>query len=76
MTVQAFPALIWIEKKLDRLQKKVDATKSKFDNLFTVKKKANNIDTQISQTEALLKATEKAAKKYKLSIPDFLMRWF
>ena len=55
----------WIEKKLDRLQKKIDATKSKFDNLFTVKKKANNIDTQISQTEALLKATEKAAKKYK-----------
>lgn len=28
----------WIEKKLDRLQKKIDATKAKFENLFTVKK--------------------------------------
>lgn len=55
----------WIERKLDSLQKKIDATKAKFENLFTVKSKSKNIDKQIAQTKKLLSATEKAAKKYK-----------
>lgn len=54
----------WIERKLERLQKVIDATKAKFDNLFTVNKKTSNLDTQIKQTKSLLKANEKAAKRY------------
>ena len=54
----------WIERKLERLQKVIDATKAKFDILFTVNKKTSNLDTQIKQTKSLLKANEKAAKRY------------
>ena len=54
----------WIERKLERLQKVIDTTKAKFDNLFTVKKKSSNLDTQIKQTKSLLKANEKTAKRY------------
>ena len=55
----------WISRLLDVLQKKIDATKAKFENLFTLKSKKNNLNTQINQTKALLTATNKAADKYK-----------
>ncbi len=54
----------WIERKLERLQKVIDSTKAKFDNLFTVNKKSSNLNLQIKQTQSLLKANEKAAKRY------------
>ena len=54
----------WIERKLTVLQNKIDLTKAKFENLFTLKGKKNNLSTQIAQTETLLKATEKAADRY------------
>lgn len=55
----------WIERLLDVLQKKIDQTKAKFDNLFTVKSKKNNLTTQIMLTKNLLTATAKAAERYK-----------
>lgn len=55
----------WISRKLERLQKKIDLTKSKFENLFTVKSKSNNLNTQIEQTTNLLTAAQEAADKYK-----------
>lgn len=55
----------WIERLLDILQKKIDQTKAKFDNLFTVKSKKNNLTTQITLTKNLLTATAKAAERYK-----------
>lgn len=55
----------WIQRKLERLQKIIDATKAKLENLFTVKAKTSNLDDQIKQTTNLLNAEEKAAKKYK-----------
>ena len=54
----------WISRLLDVLQKKIDATKAKFENLFTLKSKKNNLATQIKQTENLLTATTNAANKY------------
>ena len=54
----------WIERLLERLQQKIDVTKAKFENLFSIKKKESNLDSQIAQTKNLLKANEKAAKKY------------
>ena len=55
----------WIARKLEVLQKKIDLTKAKFENLFDLKSKKSNLDTQIKQTTNLMKANEKAAKKYK-----------
>lgn len=55
----------WIDRRLTILQKKLDATKAKFENLFSIKKKAKNLDKQIKETTALLNASEKAAKQYK-----------
>ena len=54
----------WIERLLDVLQKKIDRTKAKFENLFTVKSKKNNLTKQIQLTKNLLTATEKAADRY------------
>lgn len=54
----------WIERKLKRLQSVIDATAAKFDNLFTLKSKKNNIKAQIKETNNLLTATQKAAKLY------------
>ena len=54
----------WIARRLERLQKVIDATKTKFENLFKLKSKSNNLEKQITQTETLLKAEEKAADKY------------
>ena len=54
----------WIARKLERLQKIIDGTKAKFENLFKLKSKSNNLKKQIAQTETLLKAEEKAADKY------------
>ena len=34
----------WIARKLDVLQEKIDLTKAKFENLFTVKKQKNNLN--------------------------------
>ena len=64
-TSETKTSIDWIDRRLTVLQKKIDATKAKFENLFSVKKKANNLDKQIKETTALLKATEKAAKQYK-----------
>lgn len=54
----------WIERLLDVLQKKIDRTKAKFENLFTVKSKKNNLTKQITLTKNLLTATTKAADRY------------
>ena len=54
----------WIARKLDVLQEKIDLTKAKFENLFTVKKQKNNLNNQIKQTTNLLNKEEKAATKY------------
>ena len=55
----------WISRLLDVLQKKIDATKAKFDNLFTLKDKKNNLAQQITLTKGLLTATTVAADRYK-----------
>ena len=54
----------WIERKLDVLQSKIDLTKAKFENLFSVKRKKNNLNTQIKQTTKLLNNEQKAITKY------------
>ncbi len=54
----------WIERKLDVLQDKIDFTKAKFENLFSVRKKKNNLNTQIKQTTKLLNNEQKAIAKY------------
>lgn len=55
----------WIARKLEQLQKKIDLTKAKFENLFNIDKKSSNLDTQIKQTTKLMNAESKAADKYK-----------
>lgn len=55
----------WISRLLDVLQKKIDATKAKFDNLFTLKDKKNNLAEQITLTKGLLTAITVAADRYK-----------
>lgn len=55
----------WIQRKLDVLQKKIDQTKAKFENLFTLKDKKNNLNEQIKLTQKLLATTEKSAERYK-----------
>lgn len=54
----------WIERKLDVLQSKIDLTKAKFDNLFSVKRQKNNLNNQIEKTTKLLNAQGKAVTKY------------
>lgn len=54
----------WIERLLDVLQKKIDQTKAKFENLFTLKDRKNNLAKQIQLTKTLLTATEKSADRY------------
>lgn len=54
----------WIARKLERLQKVIDMTKAKFENLFDLKSKSSNLDKQIEQTTKLQKANDKAVKKY------------
>jgi hypothetical protein len=54
----------WIAQKLERLREAIDLTKAKFENLFSLKSRSNNLDKQIKQTTKLLKAEEKATKKY------------
>jgi len=54
----------WIERKLDVLQDKIDLTKAKFDNLFSVKRQKNNLTNQIEKTTKLLNAQQKAVTKY------------
>ena len=58
-------AIDWVSRKLEILQKNIDDTKAKFENLFTLKKKENNFNKQIKQTTKLLNASKKAADKYK-----------
>lgn len=55
----------WISRLLDVLQKKIDATKAKFENLFTLKDKKNNLAKQLTLTKNLLTATTTAANRYK-----------
>ena len=54
----------WIARKLEVLQKAIDTTSSKLQNLFSIKAKKNNINKQITETTALLNANRKAAKVY------------
>lgn len=54
----------WISRRLAVLQSRIDLTKTRFENLFSLKTKKNNLNTQISQTTKLLKAQEKSAAKY------------
>lgn len=58
-------AIDWIARKLEHLQKVIDITKAKLENLFTIDKKASTIDKQIKQTTSLSNANATAAKKYK-----------
>lgn len=55
----------WIARRLERLQKIIDLTRSKFENLFSIKSKSSNLQKQITQTVNLLNAAVKAANKYK-----------
>lgn len=41
----------WLSRKLDTLQNKVDLLKTKFENLFSIGGKKNNLNQQIKQTE-------------------------
>lgn len=54
----------WISRKLTVLQSKIDQTKARFENLFSLSSKKNSLKTQIAQTTKLLKAQEKASTKY------------
>lgn len=54
----------WIARKLEVLQKAIDTTSGKLQNLFSIKDQKNNINKQITETTALLKANRKAAKAY------------
>ena len=54
----------WIEKKLTRLQGVISLTQAKLQNLFAVKTKNSNLDTQIKQNEKLLKSYSVGATKY------------
>lgn len=54
----------WITRKLEVLQKAIDTTSGKLQNLFSIKDQKNNINKQITETTALLKANRKAAKAY------------
>lgn len=54
----------WIARKLEVLQKAIDTTSGKLQNLFSIKAKKNNINKQITETTKLLKANRKAAKAY------------
>lgn len=54
----------WISRRLAVLQSRIDLTKTRFENLFSLKTKKNNLNTQISQITKLLKAQEKSAAKY------------
>ncbi len=54
----------WISRRLAVLQSRIDLTKARFENLFSLKTKKNNLNTQISQTTKLLRAQEKSAAKY------------
>ena len=54
----------WIARNLERLQKVIDQTKAKFENLFTVDTKASNLEQQITKTTKLLNNNAKAAEKY------------
>ena len=54
----------WIARKLEVLQKAIDTTSGKLQNLFSIKAKKNNINKQITETTKLLNANRKAAKAY------------
>lgn len=54
----------WIARKLEVLQKAIDTTSGKLQNLFSIKAKKNNINEQITETTTLLNANRKAAKAY------------
>lgn len=54
----------WIARKLEVLQKAIDTTSGKLQNLFSIKDQKNNINKQITETTALFKANRKAAKAY------------
>ncbi|MCM1295628.1 MAG: hypothetical protein NC311_08795 [Muribaculaceae bacterium] len=54
----------WIARHLEQLQKTIDKTKAKFENLFTLKNKSKNLEKQIKQTTALMNAEGTAADKY------------
>ena len=55
----------WLQRKLEVLQNTIDLTKAKFETLFSLKVKKNNLNDQINQTKKLLKVTTKVAQRYK-----------
>lgn len=54
----------WLERRLTRMQSIIDLTASKLQNVFSVKSKNNNLNTQISQTTKLMNQYKKAAGTY------------
>lgn len=54
----------WIARKLEVLQKAIDTTSGKLQNLFSIKAKKSNINKQITETTAILNANRKAVKAY------------
>lgn len=54
----------WIARYIERLNSKIDLASSKLENLFAIKAKKNNLDTQIKQTTKLIKAYGAAIDKY------------
>ena len=55
----------WIERRLNHLNSTIDYTTSKLQNMFTLKKKSNEIDKQIKTSTKLINAYGIAADKYK-----------
>ena len=54
----------WIERRLGNLQKVIDLTAAKFQNIFKIGKQKNNLDKQIKTTKQLIKEYGLAAEKY------------
>lgn len=54
----------WLERALTVLQKKLDTTASKLQNLFSVNDKNKNLDSQIKQIDKQVSAYDKVMQKY------------
>ena len=54
----------WIERRLGNLQRVIDLTAAKFQNIFKIGKQKSNLDKQIKTTKQLIKEYGLAAEKY------------
>lgn len=54
----------WIERRLSNLQRVIDLTAAKFQNIFKIEKQKSNLDKQIKTTKQLIKEYGLAAEKY------------